>query len=54
LIYKVSRELQEWTSDWRSEETVESYTTSMPSSSGSAFNSPLSTVMEVEVIQIIK
>jgi len=38
----------------RSEETVESYATSMSSSSGSAVNSQLSTVMEVEVVHIIK
>jgi hypothetical protein len=30
-IYKVLRELEESTSDWRSKETVESYGTSMPS-----------------------
>jgi len=48
LIYKVLRELEEWTSDWRSEETVESYATSMSPSSGSAVNFQLSTVMEVD------
>jgi len=38
----------------RSEETVVNYATSMSSSSGSAVGSQLSTVMEVEVLQIIK
>jgi len=54
LIYEVLRELEEWTSDWRSEKIVESYATSMSSSSGSSVNYQLSTVMEVEVVQIIK
>ena len=54
LIYKVLKELEKWTSDWRSEETLESYATNMSPSSGSSVNSQLSTVMKVEVVQIIK